>query len=426
MGPMPSSPESIAPADIWRRTLLVDVFKRRRGQVIGTAGKAAVSLRFDHGLRNFKNLVVPMLTEHGLPALQAMNPRNIDNSNNRGATWADCLNWWANYGIEFANHTATHGSAGEAGTPEGRANAYAEVVHGLAELEGRLGNQFPIELFTPAGGTRVGEKILFDGGRAPENFYDTYYGQLILQHHAATHGHVGGSIRPLPARNDIGLTVVGMDSKTSAAELTAYVDMAIEAKSAVQFMLHPSEIDKGFGFITTAVLEEVIAYLASQRDAGELDVLTGTGLLLADPTTDYRHDLLAPYAWGKGLEKWSGTKGWSTTVGPDAGTWAGTTTGGVMSRAVETSPYHRHYRGGNRELVVGVVAPDGAVVETSIIGSSGVISRTVTHSLPASDEPVTVRQQCALPMATSPRITIGVGRRSGGAVAMSPPRLITV
>ncbi|AXH44405.1 tail protein [Arthrobacter phage Kumotta] len=417
--------DAVTPADAWRRTILVDEFKRRRGGVIGTDGKAVVSLRFDHGLNNFASIVVPLLRKYSLPALQAMNAREINSTLNGPRDWAECIGWWANDGIEFSNHTATHDSAGTAGTPEGRANAYDEIVNGLAELKANLGNQFQPEIFTPAGGVTVGEKALFDGGKTSEAFWNTYYGQLVMQHHPATHGYVGGSMLPLPQDMGIGQTIIGMDSNT-AAGLKASVDDAVRFGAAVQFMGHPSEINKAGGYITTEQYEEFFAYVAQLRDQGKLEVLTATGLLLADPTSKHRHNFLAPYGWASGMGDWGGTTGWSTTAGPDGKQWATTTTGTQLSRTIAMSTMFKHFRGGNRQLAYEVIAPAGAVVETTITGSSGVISRTKQHTLEPSSSPVTVRQHCALPLVASPNITVKIGRVSGGQVTISDPRFITV
>ena len=421
-GSTPDETAMIAPVDVWRRTLLVDEFKRRRGQVIGTAGKAAIALRFDHGLAKFKDQILPLLDAYDLPSVQAFNPRNLGNTQNSGVTWDDCKNWWANYGVEFSNHTATHASSGDAGTPAGRANARDEIVNGLSELAGALGGEFPIELFTPPGGVTVGEKALFDGGKTAANFYGTYWGQLILQNHAAVHGYIGGQLRPLPADNDIGLTIVGMDS-SNAATLTGWVDQAVAAKAGVQFMFHPDELGKS-GIISIEDVETFFAHIATLRNSGVLEVLTPTGLQLADPNTDYRHDLLP--TWGESFTGWTGTSGWTSTTGPEPGVWAQTTTGGVMSTTIPTSPNHRHYRGGNRVLTYQVIAPEGAVVQTTVNGSSGVLSRTRQHTIASGTEPVTVRHHCALPMVSSPTLTIRVGRVSGGPVTISAPKLITV
>jgi hypothetical protein len=223
----------------------------------------------------------------------------------------------------------------------------------------------------------------------------------------------------------IGQTIIGMDTNT-ATGLKASVDEAVKFGAAVQFMGHPSEINKTGGYITTEQYEEFFAYIAQLRDQGKLEVLTSTGLLLADPSSKNRHDFLAPYGWADGMGDWTGITGWSTAAGPDGKQWATTATGTQLSRLIAMSPNHRHYRGGNRQLAYEVIAPDGAVVETTITGSSGILARTKQHTLTASSAPVTVRQHCALPMVSSPNITVKIGRVSGGQVTISSPRFITV
>src|SRR5699024_10400267 len=112
--------------------LLVEDFARRHGGYWHTGQKAAIAFRFDHGLANFRDKVLPLTSAAGLRVSLALNARNWGYAENAGVT-ADDVNAWVQAGhVEIWNHGATHGNRT---TEEG---LYDEIVNGLSELRAQI------------------------------------------------------------------------------------------------------------------------------------------------------------------------------------------------------------------------------------------------------------------------------------------------
>lgn len=396
-----------------KRDGLVDVFRRRRGRVIGTGGKAVVSFRFDHGLTNFETVILPLLKKYNLPAMVTMNSRTWADASNSGMTQAEAQAAWLNNGIEFTNHAAEHGAA------DTEAKIEEFIVTGLAELNAQF-PQSPIEMYCPpgAGGT---EYMGFSGGDTVAKWYETFAGQTILTHHAAASGYLAGIYRPLPANLDIGLVHYTMDTLTPATVESA-VRGTISAKAALVLMFHPVYVNTA-GYMTTANLEQVFAYVATKRDAGELEVLTGSGSLLADPSTDARHNLVTNGRFTNGLTDWTGA-GW-TTATINGVQWVSTTTGTTLTQTVSLSRIGE-LRGGNRELVYKVRSGNTAsvVVVTTVTNGSQLVT-TKQHTIPVNTY-AEVRQPLSIPLTDGADLTVTVGRVSGGSVDITDIRLQSI
>ncbi|MEE2568611.1 polysaccharide deacetylase family protein [Pseudarthrobacter sp. J64] len=394
-----------------RRSMLVSAFRARRGGVIGTSGKPALALRFDHGVANFKTKVLPLLQKYNLPWSQAVNPGTLTDASN-STTFAELQSLCINNGGEVANHGRTHADA------VGRAAIKVEIETSLTELQtGMTG--LAIETWNPPGIGAGGY-----GGYAPmdtqDKHWNTYAGQLILSSHPAVSGYIPGLYRPLPAELAIGLSHATMDTQ-STATIQAWVDGAITAGAGIQLMLHPALVDTA-GHLTTAQLETALAYIAGRRDAGALEVLTPSGLLLADLQTDQRHNLVANGRFANGLTSWANTTGWALTT-VNGLTYASTSTGTPLTQAVSMSR-NEAMLGGARELVYKVRAAAGAVVRTAATGAA--VAATKDHTLTAAPGWREVRQQLVIPLDFTGTLTIAGGRVSGGAVDITDIRLQTI
>lgn len=255
--------------------LRVQAFTARRGGTKYTAGRGAVALRFDHGLGNFRDVVLPLLRKHSLPFALALNPRNWDRAENGGVTAADVRSWVANDRAEVWNHGATHGNATTA------ADLRDEIATGLAELQEQISNTVIDGFMVPGVGTPGYDN--FNAGTKPEAFYDTMAGRLILENHAVSSGYYPGTARRvLDGTIRQGQNHYTMDART-LADVRAEIAAAERDATGLQLMLHPSLIG-GDGYISATVLGQVLAYIAAERDAGRLVVLSPYDLLLADST----------------------------------------------------------------------------------------------------------------------------------------------
>lgn len=350
--------------DALRRDAIVDAGIKRRGGKIGTGGKAAVALRFDHHLPNFKSKILPLLKQYRLPWGQMLNPANIADGG-EGMTYAQFATEAYNTGGEAWHHSYSHSNISNA------AEADREVVRGFDDLTAGLPGLY-ID-----GWAGPGQTVLMgmEGSEKPERFWGTYPGRLVLARHAFVRGYYPGIYQAMTGPNLIGAPHTTIDTLDDTY-VSGIVRGAVSAGAGLTLMLHPNYLDTA-GYMTTAQLGKILADLAARRDAGELLILTPTAILLADITTSYRRNLLT-------------TGG----AGSKAGTWAETANG----RSAQTQYGVPH------ELVVTVRAKEAGTVILNLkeTGTSPRFDTVHSRTL-AAGEVTTLR--C---LATPPRDCAGI------------------
>lgn len=239
---------------------------------ITTNGRAAVALRFDHGLANFNTKIRPLLEARNLPYCLALSSRHWGAAENAGVTAAMVNSW--NSLCEVWNHGA--GNHQDASDLAGLTDM---IVTGKAELQAQLPNKKIWGFIPPGvGGTNYGG---FNGGNSPEAFYGTLAGQLILENHAVSAGaYTGTAYRPLDGEVRQGMSHAGLETR-SVSSLQSLVNNAIADKTGLQLMTHPSRLDES-GYHTTAELTQMLDYIVAKRDAGEIVVLSPYEMMVAD------------------------------------------------------------------------------------------------------------------------------------------------
>lgn len=406
--------------------LLVEAFTRRRGGRRGTGGTGAVAFRFDHNVEPFRAKVLPLLAARGIPATLAVVADMLDPGYPRDpkttVTWPEIQGWAHNHGIEPAWHSKTHEVADDVRALE------SEIVGGHEKLSSNL-PQCAIET-----ALMVGVKGTYYCGfgpiNTPEKFYGTEAGRLFLRTVAVTGGHLGGHFWPLTGQPQQGLAHVTVESYESAADIIAVIEEAQDTTSGVCMMIHPSVIDKP-GYITSAMLEEVLDYVAAERDAGQLAVLTHSGLVSADASTDYVHSLTVDGKFKRGLDKWTGS-GWTTSEG-DGVTWAQSpadTDTGLRQDLQFTRRYA--LTGSPRELVVKARSECGGVLRLSVRDRSSYSAMDATRDciIPGGNVEVEVRVPMVIPYSPTgyPSMTLRteLARIAGGSIGVTDIRLQTV
>jgi peptidoglycan/xylan/chitin deacetylase (PgdA/CDA1 family) len=228
--------------------------------LVSTGNKGVVVLRYDHGLTNFKSTILPLHQQYNLPAYIAMNSRNWSLDENSGATQEEARSW-AN--VEWGNHSADHEDK------SGGAAIYDNIVNGRIELEAQL--ERTIHGYT-APGLTGGQFDGFNTGWV-DGYSNTPAGAMILDHHAIASGGIGDTnFRPLDGKIRIGGRHYTWEQRTYA-QIKAEIDTAISTKTALTIMAHPRTMNQS-GYWTPALLEQVLAYIRSQIDAGNLADLT--------------------------------------------------------------------------------------------------------------------------------------------------------
>lgn len=280
-----------------QRSAIVDAGIKRRGGRIGTNGKAAIALRFDHHFAQFDSKVMPLLRANRLPWGQMTNIGNFGSGNNT-LTVAQVAALCYTSGGELWNHSLTHSDI------PNPAVADREVTQGLADLKAA----FPQLWIDGWAGPGQPDLMGMEGSDTPEKFYGTYPGQLVLRQHAFVRGYYPGIYQPMSLPNLVGAPHTTIDT-LDFAYVSGLIRGAQSSKAGLTLMLHPNYLDTP-GYMTTAALTQILSFIAAERDAGELVVLSTTGILLADSSTDERQNLA--------------TSGAAATL---SGTWSETITG---------------------------------------------------------------------------------------------------
>ena len=340
----------------------VEIAASRRGGSIGTGGKPVFMWRFDHWLVAFRDKILPILQEFDLPATLNVNYDNLDNPQNGGGsiTWEDVQDWNQYSGIEIANHGATHTNAS---TME---SIYHEVVEGRRNLEAAM-PRVAVETWQEHGSAYLVASDLdgdigLDLGREPRNFFESYAGRLVMAEHAVVEGKNGSFYPPLTGRPQIGQSHYSMDRQTAAEAiattqyaqsvgrgLTGYTHPGLMDQVNVGGSLYPATYNEDGSvdfqgtdedpthYATEAEFRDAMAtagnivhmpvkdfravceWLAAERDADRLMVMTAAGGGFADKHHDRRENLLMPR-----LADWSSTSGWAETGEGESQVWTST------------------------------------------------------------------------------------------------------
>lgn len=253
-------------------------FEHAFGGPIDTGGRAAVALRFDHGLANFSRHVLPLVIERGLTVSQAHNPRNWGLGENQGVTPEEMNDWIRGGHVEVWNHSSSHRGIS---SPE---DVHDEIVASLSEIEEQLpaavGNVWG---FNPPG--IPGESYAgFRKGSAAEE-WTSAPGLAILANHAVASGHVPGTTqRLLDGRVRDGLAHLTLDARP-VEEIRKRIDAVVRKRRGLQLMLHPSRLGRQ-GTMSVEAFTAVLDHIVEWRARDRLVTLSPYRLHLADAGRD--------------------------------------------------------------------------------------------------------------------------------------------
>lgn len=263
-----------------------DTIRRGKFGKIGTAGKAVVALRIDHQLDPYLAKVAPLFEARALPCGIGLVTQSVGKPTGgptgyepTNATWQDVHERVFYRGAEIWSHSRTH-SNGPAG---GFAGLESEIVGSAADL--RAQGLLPMGFQQPGGPSNYGLPHT-----SAEGMDDTA-GRLIRQTYPLYEAAVAGTtFRMLPTNGCRGLNHITVESITVQA-VKDYIDKAIRFGFGLEIMCHPNQLDIP-GLMSTAGFTAVLDYIVQKRDAGELEVLTPSGLAFADPTSTHRPSLV--------------------------------------------------------------------------------------------------------------------------------------
>lgn len=387
-----------------------DFARRRIGGSIGTGGKAAVALRFDDGHAAFRDKVLPLVQKYDLPSYQAT---TVTLTEEALVPWGDMQAWYLRDGVEVANHTRTHADS------SGNTAIYDNTVLGADYMQTQMPHVL-VDVWTmpSVGGTGFDG---YDDGRYIPNFVDTTAGRVIMARHSVVNGYAGGRPQPMIGTPTVGQTHLTIDNRP-LSEVQFYVKEAQQRGYGLTLMLHPSRLDGTTGR-TTAELEEILAWIAAERDAERLLVLSAQGIAWADAGHAHRINFLRNGDFRDGLTGWTNAE--TYTIEDVQGMKVATTSTGVPLAQSLTVSELASNRGAVVELVARVNGATGDKIRTNII--CGPTNKQVDRFLARSGWQE-VRTLATIPTSVSVSSTLDVqiGRVSGGPVQLADIRLQTV
>ena len=256
----------------------------RRGGMIGTNGATPVALTFDHGFGNFRDKVLPILSRLGLPATVAFNDGQMNIAENGGATWSDLQTWGINHGIEYAHHAQSHSDVAIDNLESALTSSISAAATNLPALA--------TDAFIMPGvsGTKWQG---FNGGNAASSWWEHPAGQIIATHFPVVSGTTAGLYVPMMGGEDNTWTMYrySFDNDTRANYFRSKIQNLAGTGMGIAGFMHPSVLDNGSGGTSLAKLTEILEFLAAERDAGRVEVLTLSGFAYADTSTSRRLDL---------------------------------------------------------------------------------------------------------------------------------------
>lgn len=264
-------------------------------------------------------------------------------------------------GIEIVNHGRDHKNA------SGPENIYNNLIGALGKLRSNM-PRVPIDLFSPPGGSGIS----YDGhmpSSDTSNWSDTYAGQILMGHHPVATGYFQDAYyRPLD-----GVLRDGQNHySTDGYDLDRSKDLVNRARDwgvGIVMMWHANNIGAGSN-MSVSDFTAVLDYVAAQRDAGNILVLTMGGQAVADSSHSYRDDLLEGYT-------------------------------GTSSRQFIYPQFRQNIPGSIRELVATVTGVAGTSV-TSTIGE-----QTRTFTIPSSGT-LNLRHAVTIPLDISTTLSVSI------------------
>ncbi|MGP4995121.1 polysaccharide deacetylase family protein [Glutamicibacter ardleyensis] len=350
-----------------RRDLLQQQLTARKGGKIGTNGKGVIALRFDDAPEDFVSKVLPLLKARNLPFTRVSTSKSIHDETIPASTFPVMEDYCIKSGGEVWNHGATHRDASGAGA------IFTEFIGALNDLRSWM-PRIPIDCFAPPGGS-----VSYDGhmpSNEVSNWADTYAGRLLMDYHAVASGYFQDSYyKPIDGVLRDGQIHYSVDSYDTARG-KELVDRARDWKKGVVMMWHSNNIGTS-GNMTLASFIAVLDYIVAQRDAGNILVLTKSGLGVADVSSSYRDDALTTHS------------------------------GSSFSEVFAFPQYRQNLPGSTRELTATVTGSVGATV-TSKIGES-----TKTHTIPAGGT-LNLRHVATIPLDAT-ALTVSINANTSNA-----------
>lgn len=295
----PAAATDLLPNAGTRHAYLQQAAYMRRGK-LGVQGKAVVSIRFDHWLNDMRAKVIPLLDKYMLPGSLCLNADNMSLDQNLGTTWAQVTDMALHQGVEIWNHGADHV---DHTTPESIVDA---IVGGQARLQAAVGPKLIVDGWMSNGSSYYDN---FNFGRGFAAWTDTLAAKAIMNSHAFADGKNSGYLQPMDGHIKLGASHYSAESSGSAVAISR-IEEAKKRGAGITIYFHPGLIDQPGGFVLSD-LEALFSYLATERDAGRIEVLTVSGMNVANGQHSIREDLLTNTQFANDFSGWTKSAGYT-------------------------------------------------------------------------------------------------------------------
>lgn len=262
-----------------------DMAAKRHGYTVPTNGRGVVMLRFDDYPQDFIAKVLPLLRKYDLPAYWACTIRHVEQE--QPTDWGTVQNWFLQDGIRIWNHSKTHSNSTT------QADIQDNIVGAADYFESKMPHVAIDGWVAPGTGAET-PYIDFVGGQ-PASYWGTYAGRLIMQRHGIVNGGTGGYMQPMGGKA-IAQSHYTFERAT-LADFKKQVQIAEQGPYALSVMAHPKNLGT-FGCMSIEDFESCMAWLASERDAGRLMILTGDVAPALTPMGGERNNLLPDFPTG--------------------------------------------------------------------------------------------------------------------------------
>ena len=357
--------------------------RARRGGTIGVGTTTQViSIRFDHGAQEALDMgILDACDRLDLPYTMCLNAEASIPAE-KPIPWADVRRLVAGGGMEVNNHSLTHSP--DAPT---EADQQAQIIDGLRKLQERVPDQ-AVEVWTQPGlyDTKYGG---YNEGDDPLRYIDTVAGRMIHAHHGFATGLTRGRYVPLDGTIPTGMQTVIVDTN-SAAHVQSNLNRlwSLSPRGRTVVALHPERCtrDPLGSFQPASEIIKWLEWIAAERDAGRVEVLTHAGMAIADAGT-HRQALLT-------------SSGSTVSAGASRSWQAGTTALAGFMPAVFGAMW---------QAKAVLTSPTGGDVTVTATCGSATATKTVTL---APNKPTTIRRHITLPLGTRgdiPTVTITAG-----------------
>ena len=262
----------------------------RRGGIIGTDGRTPIALTFDHGFAKFRDLLLPHIIRLGLPCTVAFNSDTMGVTENDGVEWETLEQWCLQHGIEIAHHGRLHMSVDDALTNQDA------VEHQFLSTIDDIRNNCPdiiADAFILPGSGGGGHEGFGNGldDKGDSLWWSHPVGRTILSNFPVVTGDLLGVTIPATGTPVQTMDRISFDYNSGIITGRNKIRSCYGTNLGGVLFMHPNLLDDGTHTDAYRMVD-FLEWLASEREAGNIEVLTLSGFAWATADSTRRFDLM--------------------------------------------------------------------------------------------------------------------------------------